>query len=95
MAFYSDSGSNGFTAYFATAAQLFRELERGRADGSYGKKLRALGQVDALIVDDWAMAPMGEAERSAFSGNLRRALPDQVNPTHQPTAGREVARTDR
>jgi len=44
------------TAYFATAAQL-RQLELGRADGSYAKKLRAFGQVDVLIVDDWAMAP--------------------------------------
>ncbi len=48
-----------FTAYFATAAQLFRELELARADGSYAKPLRWLGQVDVLIVDDWAMAPIG------------------------------------
>src|SRR6478736_4610938 len=47
-------------------AQLFRELELGRADGSYAKKLRALGQVDALLVDDWAMAPMTDGERRAF-----------------------------
>ena len=46
--------------------QLFRELEMARADGSYAKRLRALGQVDVLIVDDWAMAPMAEAERRAF-----------------------------
>jgi DNA replication protein DnaC len=57
---------DGFSAYFATAAQLFRELELGRADGSYAKQLRALGQVDVLIVDNWAMAPMAEAERRAF-----------------------------
>jgi len=30
------------------------------------KRLRALGQVDALIVDDWAMAPLADAERRAF-----------------------------
>ena len=65
-AFGQKACRDGFTAYFATAAQLFRELELGRADGSYGKKLRALGQVDVLIVDDWAMAPMAEAERRAF-----------------------------
>ena len=57
---------DGFTAYFAPAAQLFRELELARADGSYAKRLRALGQVDVLIVDDWAMAPMAELERRAF-----------------------------
>lgn len=37
-----------------------------RADGSYGKKLRALGQVDALLVDDWAMTPLADVERRAF-----------------------------
>jgi len=30
------------------------------------QELRALGQVDALIVDDWAMAPLADAERRAF-----------------------------
>lgn len=57
---------DGFTAYFATAAQLFRELELARADGSYARRLRALGQVDVLIVDDWAMAPLADSERRAF-----------------------------
>jgi DNA replication protein DnaC len=65
-AFGQKACRDGFTAYFATAAQLFRELELGRADGSYGKKLRTLGQVDALIVDDWAMASMADNERRAF-----------------------------
>ena len=65
-AFGQKACRDGFTAYFATASQLFRELELGRADGSYGKKLRALGQIDVLIVDDWAMAPMAETERRAF-----------------------------
>jgi DNA replication protein DnaC len=57
---------DGFTAYFATAAQLFRELELARADGSYARRLRALGQVDVLIVDEWAMAPLADSERRAF-----------------------------
>jgi DNA replication protein DnaC len=65
-AFGQKACRDGFTAYFATVAQLFRELELGRADGSYAKKLRALAQVDVLIVDDWAMAPMADAERRAF-----------------------------
>jgi DNA replication protein DnaC len=65
-AFGQKACRDGFTAYFATAAQLFRELELARADGSFAKKLRALGQVDALIVDDWAMAPLADAERRAF-----------------------------
>jgi len=65
-AFGQKACRDGFTAYFATATQLFRELEMARADGSYGKRLRMLSQVDVLIVDDWAMAPLGEAERRAF-----------------------------
>jgi len=65
-AFGQKACRDGFTAYFATAAQLFRELEMARADGSFGKKLRALGQVDALIVDDWAMTPLADHDRRAF-----------------------------
>jgi DNA replication protein DnaC len=65
-AFGQKACRDGFTAYCATAAQLFRELELGRADGSYAKRLRALGQVDVLIVDDWAMAPLADNERRAF-----------------------------
>ena len=37
-----------------------------RADGSFAKRLRAFGQVDVLIVDDWAMAPLADPERRAF-----------------------------
>jgi DNA replication protein DnaC len=65
-AFGQKACRDGFTAYFVTAAQLFREIELARADGSYTKKLRTLGQVDALIVDDWAMAPLADSERRAF-----------------------------
>jgi DNA replication protein DnaC len=65
-AFGQKACRDGFTVYFATAALLFRDLELARADGSYTKKLRALGQVDALIVDDWAMAPLVDTERRAF-----------------------------
>ncbi len=65
-AFGQKAGRDGFTAYFATAAQLFRELEWGRADGSYSQRLRGLGQGDVLIVDDGAMAPLADAERRAF-----------------------------
>jgi DNA replication protein DnaC len=65
-AFGQKACRDGFTACFSSAAQLFRELELARADGSYAKRLRALGQVDVLIVDDWAMAPLTDAERRAF-----------------------------
>ena len=94
-AFGQKACRDGFTAYFATAAQLFRELELARADGSYAKKLRALGQVDALIVDDWAMTPLTDAERRAFLEICDERYPDQVDAADQPTAGGEVACANR
>ena len=65
-AFGQKACRDGFTVYFAKAAHLFRELEMARADGSFAKRLRAFGQVDVLIVDDWAMAPLADPERRAF-----------------------------
>src|SRR5437763_13046272 len=43
-AFGQQACRDGFTAYFATAAQLFRGLDLARADGSYAKRPRGLGQ---------------------------------------------------
>ena len=78
-AFGQKACRDGFTAYFSSAVQLFRELEMARADGSYAKRLRALGQVDVLIVDDWAMAPLTDAERRAFL-----EICDERYPTRSP-----------
>ena len=54
---------DGYTALFLKAGELFRDLAASRADGSHSKHLYQLGRVDVLIIDDWAMAPMTEAER--------------------------------
>src|ERR1035438_8304689 len=87
-AFGQKACRDNFTAYFTTAEQMFRELEMARADGSYGKKLRYLGQVDALIVDNWAMVPLADAERRAFLeicdaryGNKETLLASQLDVT--------------
>lgn len=57
---------DGFTALFAKANQLFRDLAMARADGRLGKLLFRLSRIDVLIVDDWAMAPLAENERRDF-----------------------------
>ncbi len=57
---------DGYTALFLKTAELFRNLATARADGSHSKLLYHLGRVDLLIIDDWAMAPMTEAERRDF-----------------------------
>ena len=57
---------DGYAVYYIRATALFRDLHLARADGSLKKLLRRLNRVDVLVVDDWAMAPMSEAERRDF-----------------------------
>jgi DNA replication protein DnaC len=57
---------DGYTALFLKAAELYRHFATARADGSHSKLLYQLGRVQLLVVDDWAMAPMTEAERRDF-----------------------------
>jgi DNA replication protein DnaC len=57
---------DGYTALFQKASELFRDLAMARADGSHGKQLGELGRVDVLVVDDFCMAPLAEAERRDF-----------------------------
>ena len=54
---------DGFTALYARATQLFRDLALARADGSLRILLARLARLDVLVVDDWAMAPLADAER--------------------------------
>ena len=65
-AFAQKACRDGYTALFQKAPELFRGLAMSRADGSHSKLLYQLGRVDLLIVDDFCMAPMTEAERRDF-----------------------------
>jgi DNA replication protein DnaC len=57
---------DGFTALYSRTTQLFRDLALARADGSLRTLLARLARVDVLVVDDWAMAPLADAERRDF-----------------------------
>jgi DNA replication protein DnaC len=57
---------DGYLVLYTRAAALFRDLALARADGSLRSLLARLSRVDALVVDDWAMAPMQESERRDF-----------------------------
>ncbi len=57
---------DGFSALYTRAPQLFRELHAARAAGSLSRLLAKLAKIDALIVDDFALAPMSELERRDF-----------------------------
>jgi len=62
-AFAQKACRDGFTALQLRIPQLFRDLAVAHADGSFGRLLRHLAHIDVLIIDDFAMAPMSEAER--------------------------------
>jgi DNA replication protein DnaC len=57
---------DGFSVLYRPAGKLFRELGAARVDGSLGKLLPTLARTDVLVVDDFAMAPLGEPERRLF-----------------------------
>jgi DNA replication protein DnaC len=57
---------DGYAVFYTRTAALFRDLHLARADGSLKQLLKRLNRIDVLVVDDWAMAPMAEAERRDF-----------------------------
>ncbi len=57
---------DGYLVFYTRAAALFRDLTLARADGSLRNLLARLSRVDVLIIDDWAMAPLQDAERRDF-----------------------------
>ena len=57
---------DGFSALYTRAPQLFRDLQAARAAGGLARLLAKLARVDALVVDDFALAPMSELERRDF-----------------------------
>lgn len=57
---------DGFFALHKRMSELFRDLALARADGSIGHLLAKLARVDALVLDDFAMAPLKDNERRDF-----------------------------
>ena len=54
---------DGYTALYARCSTLLRDLDLGRADGSYDKKLRHIARFDVLILDDWGLLPFAATHR--------------------------------
>jgi len=57
---------DGFTAVNKKSSELFRELAIAHADGSIGRMLLRLSQIDVLLIDDFAMAALKDSERRDF-----------------------------
>src|SRR5207249_7377946 len=57
---------DGCSVLHKRTAELFRELAGAHADGSIGHFLVRLSRIDILLLDDFAMAPLKDAERHDF-----------------------------
>ena len=53
----------GHRALFVRVPRLLEELALARASGAYGSTLSKIAKVDVLILDDFLLAPLKEAER--------------------------------
>jgi DNA replication protein DnaC len=65
---------SGFSALYVRAARLFDELQVAHGDGSFSRRLAQLAKLDVLLIDDFAIAPIGAAERN----DLLELLDDRV-----------------
>ena len=65
---------NGFSVLYVRAARLFDELQVAHGDGSFARRLAALAKLDLLVIDDFAISPMGGPERN----DLLELLDDRI-----------------
>ena len=59
---------------YTRAARLFDELQVAHGDGSFARRLTQLAKLDLLVIDDFAISPMGAAERN----DLLEVLDDRI-----------------
>ena len=64
----------GLSAWYVRAPRLFEELSLCHADGSFRKRLAAIAKIQLLIIDDFAISPIGPRERN----DLLELLDDRV-----------------
>ena len=65
---------SGFSVLYTRAARLFDELQVAHGDGSFARRLTQLAKLDLLVIDDFAISPMGAAERN----DLLELLDDRI-----------------
>ena len=64
----------GLSALYVRAPRLFEELNLCHADGSFRKRLAAIAKTNLLVIDDFAISPIGPRERA----DLLELLDDRV-----------------
>jgi len=77
----------GHRALYRRAARLYQELALARADGTYTRVLAKIARADVLVIDDFAMTPIADAERRDLfevlddrHGNRATIISSQVPP---------------
>jgi DNA replication protein DnaC len=65
---------SGFSVLYTRASRLFDELHVAHGDGSFSRRLAQLAKLDLLVIDDFAISPIGAAERN----DLLEVLDDRV-----------------
>jgi DNA replication protein DnaC len=53
----------GLSARYERVPRLLETLRLSRGDGSFGKKLQTLAKIDLLILDDFGLKPLTQAEK--------------------------------
>lgn len=53
----------GYSVIYTRFPRMLRDLTLARGDGSLDKLLRSYARADVLVLDDWALAPIGPSER--------------------------------
>ena len=73
-AFGNAACRQGLSVFYVRTPRLFEELRIAHGDGSFGKRLSALAKTVLLILDDWGLAPLNQAERN----DLLEIIDDRV-----------------
>lgn len=53
----------GYTAVYLRLPRLFEQLRLAHADGRYPKLMASLAKTDLVVLDDWGLTPMSDADR--------------------------------
>ena len=59
---------------YTRAGRLFDELQVAHGDGSFARRMTQLAKLDLLVIDDFAISPMGAPQRN----DLLEVLDDRV-----------------
>lgn len=82
---------SGFSVLYTRAARLFDELQVAHGDGSFMRRLTQLAKLDLLVIDDFAISPMGAAERNDLLEVLDDRRRHALDLDHEPAASEGLA----